>query len=88
MSKFLFAESGWRDYLYWQNTNRKTVEKINKLLKSIERDGAMNGEGKPEKLKHLTGAYSRRIDDTNRLIYQVDGDIITIIQCLKHYDDK
>ena len=52
MSKIIFSEEGWDDYLYWQSENKKILQKINKLLKSISRDGALSGEGKPEKLKH------------------------------------
>ena len=88
MSKICFAEGGWQDYLYWQSTDKKIVSKINSLLKSIERDGAMQGEGKPEKLKHRAGVYSRRIDDTNRLLYTVDESLITVIDCRSHYNDK
>ncbi|MBR3623900.1 MAG: Txe/YoeB family addiction module toxin [Selenomonadaceae bacterium] len=83
-----FAEGGWQDYLYWQNTDKKVVKKINNLLKSIERDGVMQGEGKPEKLKRRIGVYSRRIDDTNRLTYTFENSIITVIKCRSHYDDK
>ena len=67
MSSTIFTEEGWSDYLYWQEQDRKTLRKINKLLQSISRDGALNGEGKPEKLKHIEERYSRRIDSTNRL---------------------
>ena len=88
MSKICFAEDGWQEYLYWQNADKKTVKKINNLLRSIERDGAMVGEGKPEKLKHRTGIFSRRIDDSNRLEYKVDDDIITVLKCRSHYGDK
>lgn len=88
MSKICFAESGWLDYLYWQSIDKKVVDKINKLLQSIERDGVMKGEGKPEKLRRRIGEYSRRIDDVNRLIYQVNDDIITVIHCRSHYGDK
>lgn len=62
MSEITFSEEGWDDYIYWQAQDKKTLLKINKLLKSISRDGALNGEGKPEKLKHKDGEYSRRID--------------------------
>ena len=63
-----FEESGFSDYVYWQKNNISVVDKINKLLQSITRDGAMKGEGKPEKLRHRIGVYSRRIDAKNRLI--------------------
>ena len=81
-----FTEVGFRDYIYWQNQDRKTLNKINRLLQSIERDGALFGEGKPERLKHEDG-YSRRIDETNRLIYDIVNDTIMIKGCRGHYDD-
>mgnify|MGYP002857771318 CR=1 FL=1 len=87
MSKIIFAEDGWDDYLYWQTQDRKKLQKINKLLKSISRDGVLSGEGKPEKLRHKEGEYSRRIDDANRLVYEVSDDKITVKACRGHYDD-
>lgn len=87
MSKVSFKDDGWLHYLYWQLQDRKTLNKINRLLQSIERDGALNGLGKPEKLKYRD-AYSRRIDDTNRLIYEVHGDDTIVLSCKGHYDDK
>ena len=87
MRRVCFAGDGWEDYKYWQQTSRETLLKINDLLKSIERDGAMNGIGKPEKLRHIKGQYSRRIDSTNRLVYEVSADLITVISCKGHYED-
>lgn len=55
MREITFSEEGWDDYIYWQNQDKKTVQKISKLLKSISRDDALRGEGKPEKLKHKEG---------------------------------
>ena len=86
MSDFIFSEKGFEHYVYWQTQDKKTLRKINHLLRSISRDGAMNGEGKPEPLKGRSG-YSRRIDDKNRLIYDVSGESITIISCRGHYDN-
>lgn len=86
MSKIVFAEEGWSDYLYWQGQDRKTLKKINKLLQSIIRDGALNGEGKPERLKYRTDEYSRRIDEENRLVYQVEKDVVFIKTCCGHYE--
>ncbi len=86
MSKIVFAEEGWSDYLYWQGQDRKTLKKINKLLQSIIRDGALNGEGKPERLKYRTDEYSRRIDEENRLVYQVEKDVVFIKTCRGHYE--
>lgn len=79
-----FTEIAWQQYIYWENQDKKTLEKIKRLLKSIERDGAMFGEGKPERLKHGAG-YSRRIDDTNRLVYDIEGNHIVIKSCKGHY---
>ena len=87
MGKFCFADKGWDDYKYWQAHDRKFLRKINDLLESIARDGAMKGLGKPEKLRHQNGEYSRRIDDTNRLVYTVSDDLITILSCKGHYMD-
>ena len=80
----LFDDRGFADYVYWQNQDRKTLDKINRLLQSIERDGAMGGIGKPERLKYGAG-YSRRIDDSNRLVYEIENNIIKIISCRWHY---
>ena len=87
MSKIIFTENGFSHYLYWQEQDRKTLRKINQLLQSICRDGALNGEGKPEKLKHLEERFSRRIDSANRLVYKVENDKITVIACRGHYED-
>lgn len=87
MSEITFSEEGWNDYIYWQTQDKKTVQKINKLLKSISRDGALRGEGKPEKLKHKEGEYSRRIDKENRLVYEFSEDKITVKTCRGHYED-
>ena len=83
----VFAEIGWDDYLYWQVQDRKTLKRINQLLKSIERDGALAGLGKPEKMKYLNGVYSRRIDGENRLVYEVSDSQIMIKSCRGHYQD-
>lgn len=85
MSRICFADDGWEDYLYWQVHDKKTLRKVNALLKSIERDGVMDCEGKPEKLKHRTNDYSRRIDDANRLVYSIDGETILVKACRGHY---
>ena len=87
MSKIIFTETGFEQYLYWQSQDKKTLQKINKLLKSILRDGTLFGEGKPEKLKHKDGEYSRRIDKENRLVYECSEDTITVKACLGHYED-
>lgn len=87
MGKFQFSERAWSEYLYWQLQDKKTLKRINALLQDIERNG-YSGIGKPEGLKgELSGFWSRRIDDTNRIVYRQSGDVIEIIQCKGHYDD-
>lgn len=73
MNDLTFDSRGWDDYLYWQTQDRKTLKKINSLLDDIKRNGALQGTGKPEPLKHnKSGLYSRRIDGANRLVYDID----------------
>ena len=87
MNGFTFTAKGFYDYLYWQTQDRKTLKKINNLLEDIKRNGAMQGIGKPEPLKYRSG-YSRRIDDANRLVYEIDElQNIKILSCRGHYDD-
>ena len=87
MGKIIFTEQAWNDYLYWQGQDKKTLRRINQLLQDISRNG-YTGMGKPEPLKHeLTGYWSRRIDEVNRLVYRITGDTIEIIQCKGHYQD-
>lgn len=82
----VFTDIAWEDYLYWQTTDKKILKKINELLKDIERNGN-EGLGKPEPLKHeLEGFWSRRITLEHRLIYQVVGENINIVQCRGHYE--
>ena len=65
------------------------MKKINELIKDIERNGVLNGIGKPEKLtNNLTGLYSRRINDKDRLVYKIENDFIIILQCKGHYSDN
>lgn len=83
-----FTDIGWEDNLYWQTEDRKTLRKINALLKDIERNGN-EGIGKPEPLTgDLSGFWSRRINQKDRLIYALEMDQIIIIACRYHYDDK
>lgn len=73
MSEKIWADNAWEDYLYWQTQDKKTLKRINLLIKDIERNGVMHGIGKPEALTgNLSGEYSRRIDDKNRLIYHME----------------
>ena len=89
MAYFTFTEKGWEHYIYWQTQDPKTLKKINKLISDINRNGALQGIGKPELLKHnKSGLYSRRIDETNRLVYGIDqSQNIRIISCKGHYED-
>ena len=81
-----FSERGFEDYLYWQAHDKKILKKINDLLKDIERNGALNGLGKPERLKeNLQGYFSRRIDEKNRLVYKIFENSIEIFQYRGHY---
>ncbi len=80
-----WTNDAWDDYLYWQTQDRKTLKRINKLIIDTKRS-PFEGIGKPEALKeNLAGFWSRRIDDTNRLVYAVDDAAITIITCRYHY---
>ena len=81
-----WTKEGWADYIYWQSQDRKTLKRINKLIIDSQRS-PFSGLGKPEPLKeNLSGFWSRRIDDTNRLVYAVDDTQITIIACRYHYE--
>jgi len=83
-----FQERAWNDYPYWQTQDKKTLMRVNELIRDIIRNG-YEGIGRPEPLKEdLSGWWSRRIDDTNRLVYRLVGDgIIEISQCRGHYSD-
>ena len=82
----LFTDDAWNDYLYWQKNDKAHVKRINKLIKSIERDGFSNGLGKPEPLKYdLKSYWSRRINDEHRLIYRIDDGKLVIVSCKDHY---
>ncbi|MDR0512294.1 MAG: Txe/YoeB family addiction module toxin [Treponema sp.] len=81
-------DDAWSDYLYWQTQDKKTLKRINNLLKDIDRNG-YTGIGKPEPLiGNLKGYWSRRIDDCNRIVYRIKNNRIEIIQCGTHYRDK
>lgn len=87
MSKLTFSELAWKEYIYWQTQDKKTLKKINRLLKEISRS-PFSGEGKPEPLKYgENDVWSRRINQSDRLVYIVSGDSIEILQCKGHYDD-
>ena len=86
MSKLIFTERAWEEYLYWQTQDKKTLKWINALLKDIDRNN-FDGLGKHELLKNFEGSWSRRIDEVNRFVYKVSNGRIEIIQCKGHYDD-
>ncbi len=80
-----WTEIAWEDYLYWQKTDKKTLKRINTLIKDIKRQ-PFHGLGDPEPLKHnWLGYWSRRINLEHRLVYKVIGDSLIIIQCRYHY---
>ncbi|MGO1803310.1 MAG: Txe/YoeB family addiction module toxin [Microbacteriaceae bacterium] len=81
-----WTAEGWEDYLYWQTQDRKTLKRINQLIADMLRDDPFEGIGKPEPLRHaLAGAWSRRIDEANRLVYVADANSITVLQARYHY---
>ena len=83
-----WTDQGWDDYLYWQSQDKKTLRRINELVKDIERNGLLVGIGRPEALKNdLQGFCSRRIDEKNRLVYFLSPDgALCIITCRGHYE--
>ena len=83
--KLTWSAEAWEDYLYWQDTDKKTVKKINELLKDASRT-PIEGKGKPEPLKHnLAGFWSRRITAEHRLVYAVTEEALLIASCRYHY---
>jgi len=87
MIKTSFHQQAWEDYEYWQTQDKRTLKKVNKLIRDIKRE-PFNGMGHPELLKHdLQGWWSREIDEKNRIVYRLAGDVIEILQCKDHYDD-
>lgn len=84
-SKLSWTQEAWADYLYWQGQDRKTLKRINKLIEATLRE-PFAGIGKPEPLReNLAGFWSRRIDDTNRLVYAAEENQLTILSCRYHY---
>lgn len=83
----IWTHTAWSQYVEWQNKDKSIVKKINELIKSICRDGILEGLGKPEPLKHIK-ACSRRINDENRLVYNLDSNgNLVIFACTGHYED-
>lgn len=85
--RLLWDERAWEEYLYWQTQDKKTLKRINLLLKDIQRS-PFEGIGEPEPLRdNLSGWWSRRIGSTNRIVYREKDGAIIIAQCKGHYDD-
>lgn len=83
----LWEDRAWDDYLYWQTQDKKTLKRINALIKDIQRN-TFEGIGKPEPLKrNLSGMWSRHIDEKNRIVYYEQDSTIYIVSCRGHYDD-
>ncbi|AOH44033.1 addiction module protein [Anaerolineaceae bacterium oral taxon 439] len=86
--KKVWSDESWEEYLYWQAQDRKTLKRINKLILDIERNGT-HGIGKPELLKgDLSGLWSVRIDEKNRLVFWIADDTLKIAQCGTHYGGR
>ena len=86
--KMLWQNEAWEDYLHWRTQDKKTLQKINRLIKDIERNGYA-GIGKPEPLKgDLAGFWSVRIDAKNRIVFRICGEQLEIWQCGSHYRDQ
>jgi toxin YoeB len=82
-----FTPAAWDDYIYWQGQDKKTLKRVNTLIEATLRD-PFSGIGKPEPLMgNLSGYWSRRIDEVNRLVYAVDDTDLDVIACRGHYDD-
>ncbi len=82
----VFSDDGWDDYVYWQTQDKKTLKRINALLQDIERNGN-RGIGNPELMKGLSGYWSRRINEKDRLVYKIENGEIRIAQCRTHCGD-
>jgi len=83
--KLIFSEHAWEDYLYWQRTDRKLLQRLNTLIREIQR-APFEGIGKPEPLKHgLSGYWSRRINDEHRMVYKVEAGSLFLAQLRYHY---
>ena len=85
--KLAWTDDGWDDYVYWQTEDKRRLKKINSLIKSINRDGPLKGEGHPEPLKYRPG-YSRTINEKDRLVYDIQDGELVIFSCRSHYEDK
>lgn len=87
MNNFVFTKTAWEQYLQWQKKDKKMIKKINHLIKDIDRNGLLKGTGKPEPLRYRK-AYSRRIDNEHRLVYDMDeNENLIIYSCMYHYEE-
>lgn len=85
----IFYDKAWEDYLYFQKNDKKILQKINDLIKDIERNGSLIGIGKPERLKgELNGLYSRQINYEHRLVYYIEDNNLFIVGCKTHYKNN
>lgn len=83
--KLAWTDEAWKDYIYWQGQDKRTLKRINQLIQAAKKQ-PFEGIGKPEPLKeNLSGFWSRRIDSTHRLVYAVDDNYLTVIACRYHY---
>lgn len=87
MYELYWVGKAWKDYVFWKKHDVKTFHKINELIQSINIDGVADGLGKPERLKYIDG-WSRRINQTDRLIYKIQDNKLYIFSCRGHYKDK
>ena len=89
MSEIIWSDDAWEGYLCWQTQDKRTLKRVNQLIKDIERNGCSDGIGKPEPLTgDLQGEYSRRINEKDRLVYHMEGERLYIAHCKGHYGDK
>jgi toxin YoeB len=85
--KLIWFDEAWEDYVYWQTQDKKTIKRINELIKDSKRNG-YSGIGKPEPLKgEFSGFWSKRIDDVNRFVYRIRDGCLEVLSCKGHYDD-
>ena len=84
-----WTDEAWNGYQYFIKNDKKSLKKVNDLIKDIERNGNLEGIGKPEALKgNYSGFYSRHIDDKERIVYVVNDNVLNMILCGTHYNDK
>jgi toxin YoeB len=84
----LWTDRAWNDYLFWQTQDKRTLKRMNQIIRDVERNG-YDGIGKPEPLRgDLSGWWSRQIDEKNRFVYRLTNEGVEIAQCRGHYKDK